>query len=158
MNYFEVNFDGLVGPNHNYAGLAEGNLASTANSKNTSYPKKAALQGLEKMRTLSKLGLKQALIPPQLRPDLQGLKRFAFTGNDKQLLEKASKQAPHLLAAVYSASSMWTANCATISPSLDSSDCKTHFTPANLVSNFHRSIEGENSFRFLNNTHPNLQN
>ena len=149
MNYFEVNFDGLVGPNHNYAGLAEGNLASATNSKNTSYPKKAALQGLEKMYTLSKMGLKQAVIPPQLRPNLKVLKHFGFRGNERKLLDKATSQAPHLLAAVYSASSMWTANCATVSPSLDSEDGKVHFTPANLVSNFHRSIEGENSFRFL---------
>ena len=59
MNYFEVNFDGLVGPNHNYAGLAEGNLASAANSKNTAYPKKAALQGLSKMKRVHDFGFKQ---------------------------------------------------------------------------------------------------
>lgn len=149
MNYSEINFDGLVGPNHNYAGLAEGNLASAANSKNTSFPKKAALQGLEKMMTLRKLGLKQAVTPPQARPNLRSLKNFGFTGNEKQILEKAAKDSPTLLAAVYSASSMWTANCATISPSIDSEDGKAHFTPANLPSNFHRSIEGDQSYRFL---------
>ena len=150
MNYFEVNFDGLVGPNHNYAGLAEGNLASAKNSKNTSFPKKAALQGLEKMQRLTKLGLKQAIIPPQQRPDLSALKRLGFEGSDKTVLEKAGKEAPQLLSAVYSASCMWTANCATVSPSKDTEDGKTHLTPANLSSNFHRSIEGQHSFHFLN--------
>ena len=157
MEYFELNFDGLVGPNHNYAGLAEGNLASAQNSNNTSYPKKAALQGLKKMLTLSQLGLKQAVIPPQLRPDLKILERFGLTGNEKQILEKAAKQTPQLLAAVYSASSMWTANCATISPSLDSTDGKVHFTPANLTSNFHRSIEGKSSYNFLSKAFSNTK-
>ena len=149
MNYFEVNFDGLVGPNHNYAGLAEGNLASAKNQQNTSFPKKAALQGLKKMRQLTKLGLKQAIIPPQQRPDLQELKKLGFEGNDKEILEKAGKESPQLLSAVYSASCMWTANCATISPSNDTIDNKLHLTPANLNSNFHRSIEGQNSYHFL---------
>ena len=91
MNFYEVNFDGLVGPNHNYAGLAEGNLASAKNSNMTSYPKKAALQGLEKMRLLNSLGLKQAVIPPQARPDLQELKKFGFEGNDKELLNQTAE-------------------------------------------------------------------
>lgn len=149
MNFYEVNFDGLVGPNHNYAGLAEGNLASAKNSNMTSYPKKAALQGLEKMRLLNSLGLKQAVIPPQARPDLQELKKFGFEGNDKELLSQTAEKAPELLAAVYSSSAMWTANCATVTPSADSEDNKVHLTPANLVTNFHRSIEGDNSYNFL---------
>lgn len=149
MNFYEVNFDGLVGPNHNYAGLAEGNLASAKNSNMTSYPKKAALQGLEKMRLLNSLGLKQAVIPPQARPDLQELKKFGFEGNDKELLNQTAEKAPELLAAVYSSSAMWTANCATVTPSADSEDNRAHLTPANLVTNFHRSIEGDNSYNFL---------
>src|SRR5439155_18317288 len=36
---------------------------------------------------------------------------------------------------------MWAANAATISPSADSADGRVHFTPANLLSTFHRSIE-----------------
>ena len=145
MKSYEVNFDGLVGPNHNYAGLAEGNLASAKNSQSTSYPAKAALQGLEKMKLLHDLGLKQAVLPPQQRPDISVLKRFGFTGNEKQILEKAAKESPHLLAAVYSASCMWTANCATVSPSIDTEDGKLHLTPANLITNMHRSIEGRAS-------------
>ena len=46
----EINFDGIVGPSHNYAGLSLGNLASSRNAGAASYPRAAALQGLAKMR------------------------------------------------------------------------------------------------------------
>jgi succinylarginine dihydrolase len=36
---------------------------------------------------------------------------------------------------------MWTANAATVSPSADTRDGRVHFTPANLLSQFHRSLE-----------------
>ena len=150
MKYREVNFDGLVGPNHNYAGLAQGNLASATNSKNTSYPKAAALQGLEKMKALFELGLTQGILPPLQRPDLVCLKKLGFTGKPKKIISKAANAAPELLAAVYSSSSMWTANAATVSPSCDTKDKRLHLTPANLNSNFHRSIE-------MDHTHFNLK-
>ena len=51
----EVNFDGLVGPTHNYAGLSLGNRASMGNAGATSSPRRAALQGLAKMRSLMDL-------------------------------------------------------------------------------------------------------
>jgi succinylarginine dihydrolase len=140
---FEVNFDGLVGPTHNYAGLSFGNVASTSNKASSSNPREAALQGLKKMRSLSQLGIKQALLPPQQRPDLEILKRLGFSGSDEQLLKKALQQSPELLAAVWSSSSMWTANAATVAPSNDTGDHKVHFTPANLTAKFHRSIEPE---------------
>lgn len=137
----EANFDGLVGPTHNYAGLAQGNLASAKNRLQPSNPRLAALQGLDKMARLASLGLPQGVIPPLQRPDLDWLRRIGFTGKDTQVLDKASRQAPHLLAAAYSASSMWTANAATITPSADSADSKVHITPANLTSQLHRSLE-----------------
>jgi len=141
MNSNEVNFDGLVGPTHNYAGLSDGNVASLNNAKNTSNPKQAALQGLKKMKALHDLGLKQGVFAPQERPDLYTLRRLGFTGNDAQVLEKAYQQSPTLLAACCSASSMWTANAATVSPSSDTNNGKVHFTPANLTNKFHRSLE-----------------
>ena len=149
MKYVEVNFDGLVGPNHNYAGLAQGNLASTSNSKNVSHPKAAALQGLEKMKALFDLGVPQAILPPLLRPNLTELKNLGLKGKPHKIIEKAAKTAPDLLAAVYSSSSMWTANCATVTPSCDAKDNKLHLTPANLVSNFHRSIESDDNYNLL---------
>ena len=138
---FEVNFDGLVGPTHNYSGLSFGNVASTSHRALESNPLEAVLQGLEKMKNLSDLGLKQGLLPPQERPDISALKRLGFSGSDKKILEDVFREAPDLISGVSSASSMWTANAATVSPSADAQDKKVHFTPANLISKFHRSIE-----------------
>jgi succinylarginine dihydrolase len=138
---YEVNFDGLVGPTHSYAGLAYGNLASQANQSSVSNPREAALQGLAKMKLLADLGVKQAVLPPQERPDMQALRRLGFSGSDAQILEKVHRDDPVLLAACSSSSSMWAANAATISPSADCADGRVHITPANLVSQFHRSLE-----------------
>ena len=55
----EINFDGIVGPSHNYAGLSLGNLASTRNLGKVSRPRDAALQGLAKMRANLERGLPQ---------------------------------------------------------------------------------------------------
>jgi succinylarginine dihydrolase len=137
----ELNFDGLVGPTHNYAGLSYGNLASLKHKAAVSRPREAALQGLAKMKLLMELGVRQAVLPPQERPDLRTLRRLGFGGRDAQVVERAWREDPVLLAACYSASAMWTANAATVSPSMDASDDRVHFTPANLVSQFHRSLE-----------------
>lgn len=137
----EVNFDGLVGPTHNYAGLARGNLASAKHQGLTSNPRAAALEGLGKMRTLLDLGLKQAIVPPQARPNLALLHRLGFTGPLHTVIQRATREAPKVLAAAYSASAMWTANAATVCPSADAFDKRVHFTPANLVSLLHRHQE-----------------
>lgn len=141
MKHFEANFDGLVGPTHNYAGLSFGNVASLNNAAATSSPKDAAKQGIKKAKALADLGLVQGMFAPQERPDLHTLRRIGFTGSDTEVLNKAAKEAPALLRACCSASSMWTANAATVSPSADTHDGKLHFTPANLVDKLHRSIE-----------------
>lgn len=143
MKHYEVNFDGLVGPTHNYAGLSFGNVASLTNAQNVSNPREAAKQGLAKMKSLTELGLVQGVLAPQQRPDLSILRRLGFTGNDANILKQAARQSPQALLACYSASSMWTANAATVSPSADTQDGRVHFTPANLVDKFHRSIEPE---------------
>ncbi len=145
----EANFDGLVGPTHNYAGLALGNLASTKNAEQPSNPRKAVLQGLAKMKALADLGLAQGVLPPHERPHIATLKRLGFGGKDADVLRKAHRDAPGLLAAMASASSMWTANAATVSPSADTIDRKIHFTPANLATNLHRAIEPETTARVL---------
>lgn len=145
----EANFDGLVGPTHNYAGLAQGNLASKRNAAQRSNPREAARQGLAKMRWLADLGLAQGLLPPQERPHLRTLRQLGWSGRDADLLHKVRRDDPALLAAVSSASSMWTANAATVAPSADSADGRVHFTPANLFSQRHRAIEAETSARLL---------
>jgi len=151
----EANFDGLVGPTHNYGGLSYGNVASSSNSARPSNPKQAAQQGLQKMKALYDLGMFQGVLAPQSRPDLHTLRRLGFTGNDSQVIQRAAQQDPALLASCYSASSMWTANAATVSPSADCSDGRLHFTPANLVNRFHRSIEHETTGRILQATFAN---
>ncbi|MDO6476977.1 N-succinylarginine dihydrolase [Alteromonas sp. 1_MG-2023] len=141
MQQFEVNFDGLVGPTHNYAGLSTGNVASQSNANAVSNPKEAAKQGLAKMKALADMGMKQGVLAPQERPDIAMLRRLGFSGSDAQVLDKAAKQAPQVFLACCSASSMWTANAATVSPGADTLDGRIHFTPANLTNKFHRSLE-----------------
>ncbi len=137
----EVNFDGLIGPTHNYSGLSPGNIASATNAGGVSRPKAAALQGLAKMKALADLGLKQGVLPPHQRPDLDALRAIGFSGSDENMLRQAHEADPTLLSAIWSASSMWAANAATVSPSADTGDGRVHLTPANLISNYHRSLE-----------------
>ena len=141
MKSFEVNFDGLVGPTHNYGGLSFGNVASQSNSQQASNPKEAALQGLEKMKALMDMGFVQGVLAPQERPDVAGLRSLGFCGTDAQVIERAAKEAMPLLVASCSASSMWVANAATVSPSADTADGRVHFTAANLNNKLHRSEE-----------------
>ena len=70
------------------------------------------------------------------------LRRLGFeVDDDETALRKAHREAPEILTACLSASNMWVANAATVCPSADASDGRVHFTPANLIVNFHRSIE-----------------
>ena len=143
----EWQFDGLVGPTHNYAGLSFGNVASAANAGAVSNPRLAALQGLEKMRFVQSLGIQQAFIPPQLRPIIPVLKQIGFDGGIKMALPQLRQRSPALLASIFSASYMWAANAGTVAPSADTQDGKLHITPANLLTNFHRSMEANLTLR-----------
>lgn len=149
MKAREVNFDGLVGLTHHYAGLSFGNEASTKHRFQVSNPKLAAKQGLLKMKALADAGFPQAVIPPQERPNVAVLRQLGFTGSDEQVVEKAGTQTPHLLSASSSASSMWVANAATVAPSADTLDGKVHLTVANLNNKFHRATEAETTERVL---------
>ncbi|GAC22701.1 succinylarginine dihydrolase [Paraglaciecola mesophila KMM 241] len=157
MKQFEVNFDGLVGPTHNYAGLSYGNVASLNNASAQSSPKQAAKQGLKKMKALADLGMIQGVLAPQARPDVDALRRLGFSGSDANVLQQAAKQAPAIFQACCSASSMWTANAATVSPSADTADGKVHFTPANLTNKYHRSLEPQVTGNILKATFANQQ-
>lgn len=149
MSAVEVNFDGLVGPTHSYAGLSWGNVASQRHQDLAANPKAAALQGIQKMRQLTALGLVQGVLPPHERPHLPSLRTLGFSGPDNEVLAQAAARSPRLLAAVSSASSMWTANAATVSASADTADARVHFTPANLNAKFHRAIEHPFTTRVL---------
>lgn len=136
----EINFDGLIGPSHNYAGLSLGNLASAKNAGGVSSPRAAALQGLEKMRANIQLGLTQGLFLPHDRPNLRWL---ASLGTE---LETAT---PQLRANALSASATWAANAATVSPAPDTRDGRCHMTVANLMTMPHRSHEWPGTLKQL---------
>ena len=146
---FEANFDGLVGPTHNYSGLSFGNIASANNQGVSANPKLAALQGLKKMKALADMGFKQGVLPPQERPCVGTLRTLGFDGSDADVIRAAIKHSPVVYSSLLSASSMWSANAATVSPSANTADGRVHFTPANLNNKFHRSIEHPQTARTL---------
>lgn len=150
----EANYDGLIGPTHNYGGLSEGNLASADNAGLIARPREAALQGLAKMKLMYDSGLVQGVLPPQARPDLTQLRLMGFSGTDEVVLANAWRANPKLVRNMSSASSMWSANAATVSPSADCVDGRLHLTPANLSTMFHRSIESEQTGRALRAAFP----
>ena len=132
MPLIEINFDGIVGPSHNYAGLSLGNLASTRNAGQLSQPRHAALEGIDKMRANLALGLSQGIFLPQPRPDRRWLAELGTTIGEAE---------PALAANAMSASAMWAANAATVSPAPDTADGRCHLTVANLRTMPHRSHE-----------------
>jgi succinylarginine dihydrolase len=150
----ELNLDGLVGPTHHHGGLGLGNLASMRHRHEVANPRAAALEGLAKMRLLVGLGLTQGVLPPQLRPDVAGLRRVGFSGDDAAVLAAAARGAPELLSAAASTSSMWAANAATVSPAADTADGRLHLTPANLVTQWHRALETPDTAAVLRSIFP----
>jgi succinylarginine dihydrolase len=148
-NMREINFDGLIGPTHNYAGLSFGNLAATSNAGAEARPRAAALQGLAKMRRLIGLGLTQGFLPPHDRPATGFLRSIGFAGDDDAVCAAAFRADPVLFANAFSASAMWTANAATVSPAPDSGDGRCQLSVANLSTNLHRSIEQDETLRQL---------
>jgi len=144
MPLVEINFDGLVGPSHNYAGLSLGNLASASHAGEASYPRAAALQGIAKMRHNLGLGLAQGLFAPLPRPNPVLLGALGLG-----TIDEADPVQRRLRAAAWSASAMWTANAATVSPAPDTTDGRCHLTAANLVTMPHRSQEWPDTVRQL---------
>ena len=139
MTLGEINFDGIVGPTHNFAGLSLGNLAATRNAGAESFPRAAALQGIAKMRANLALGLHQGILLPHPRPNRRWL----------AALDTDPAGAGHLWAAATSASAMWAANAATVSPAPDTADGRCHLSVANLVTMPHRSHEWPETLRQL---------
>ena len=145
----EYNFDGIVGPTHNYGGLSYGNVASMTHEGKVSNPRLAALEGLQKMRFVHSHGVGQGVLPPHDRPSLGTLRKLGFTGTDEEIIVAAAEHSDHLVRIVCSAAPMWCANAATVAPSCDTSDGLLHITPANLHELFHRAIEAEVTGRVL---------
>ncbi|MDT9597896.1 N-succinylarginine dihydrolase [Sphingosinicella rhizophila] len=132
MEATEINFDGIIGPSHNYAGLSHGNIASSNSRGIISRPRAAALQGVAKMRHNIRLGLPQGVLLPHPRPDRKWLVEL---GTDVETVPAS------LRPAAFSASAMWAANAATVSPAPDCGDGRCHLTVANLRTMPHRSHE-----------------
>ena len=149
MSTIEINFDGLIGPMHNYAGLSAGNIASASNAGAVSQPRAAALQGLAKMKRLMDRGLTQGFLPPPRRPALVALRRLGFDGDDKTVLDRAADKDPVLFNNACSASAMWAANAATVIAGADSADGRVHLVTANLATMLHRSLEAPDTFAML---------
>jgi succinylarginine dihydrolase len=101
------------------------------------------------MKALAGRGYPQAVLPPHERPDVAALRSLGFTGDDATIIARAARDHAPLLAACSSAAAMWAANAATVSPSADTADRRVHFTPANLMSHFHRAIEAPTTTRVL---------
>lgn len=150
----EVNFDGLIGPTHHYGGLSHGNVASATHRYQKSSPKQAALQGLRKMKLLADRGVPQAVLPPHPRPYWPLLNAHGHSGNDANTLVEVARTDPALLSVAMSASSMWAANAATVSPSLETADGRVHLTPANLWTTTHRRLEPEFTWNVLRKIFP----
>lgn len=150
----EANFDSIVGPTHNYAGLSRGNVASMSHRGEVSRPRRAALQGLAKMRLLHDLGVCQGVLPPQSRPAVEVMRELGYGGSDREVVERVGREDPVLLARTSSASAMWAANAGTVSSSDETVDGRVHLSVANLRTMFHRLIEAPQTERTLRAVFP----
>lgn len=145
----EINFDGLIGPTHNYAGLSDGNVASAKNKDTVARPRQAALEGIAKMRRLMAMGVAQGVLPPHERPPMAFLRSLGFSGDDASVWAQACANEDRLARNALAASAMWAANAATVSPGADCADGRLHFTPANLHTMLHRALEADATDRAL---------
>jgi succinylarginine dihydrolase len=157
QQYFEVQCDGLIGASHNYSGLSFGNVASTNNEGGISRPKLAALQGLEKMRFVHDLGVAQLVLPPPVRPNFQYALQMGLDLTDGATYSDLTSIKAEIIRACWSASSMWAANAATVSPSLNCDDAQTHVTPANLANSLHRSQEAYERYSLFSKIFVNVE-
>lgn len=149
MDCVEVQIDRVVGPTHHFGGLGVGNLASQSHHGQESNPAAAAIQGLDKMRRVAELGIPQLILPPMLRPDWSFLRSVGFSGTKSEILMRAAGESPQLLSASMSCSAMWTANAATVAPSIDTTASNPLVTVANLSASIHRALEPLQTHRQL---------
>jgi succinylarginine dihydrolase len=140
----EVNVDRIVAPTHHHGGLGVANRAAWRNRHLVSSPRAAALQGIRKMRLAADAGAVQLALPPTPRPDRAVLARMGVSSS-----RLADTDVRDLVAASSSSASMWVANSATFTSSIEAADGRPHLTPANLVSSFHRASEVRHTTRLL---------
>lgn len=154
----ELNIDALVGPTHHFGGLGVGNVASLSHQSQPSRPREAALEGLRKAEVVASFGVPQFVWLPPVRPNLTLLRQLGFTGSVQDQLTQAYQQSPRILSAVFSSAFMWAANSATVTPAPDARDGRMHFTPANLISSWHRWSEASERAMDLANMFPRGEN
>ncbi len=150
MKHKQIFVDGIIGPTYHYGGMAVGNVLSQAHKHQESYPKKAALEGLEKMNQVRQLGCLQYVLPPLCKDVDRLLSLWGYEQGDMTSRLKALGYAhPYYLSALFSGASAWVANSCHITPSCDALDGICHITPANLVSCFHRHLDVDGYRDFL---------
>lgn len=143
MNMLEAQVGCLPGLTHSFGGLSPDNRAAIENRFQNSYPRAAALQNLNLMKKIADLGIPQVVLPPHERPNLVLLRSLGFSGTDWSVMAAAMRHNVDLVVSTCSSSFMWTANAATVAPSIDTADGKLHIVPANLAANLHRAAEAE---------------
>lgn len=145
----EFNIDGLIGPTHHFGGLGIGNIASESNRSRLSHPRRAALEGLSKMRKLHELGIPQFFLPPPKRPNGAWLRSIGFDQSNPDDWKRCFDCFPTVFSSALSSSFMWMANAACVSAGVDSSDGKNRVVVANLAASLHRGQEREERFAQL---------
>lgn len=137
----EFNIDGLIGPTHHFGGLGIGNIASESNQSRVSYPRRAALEGLSKMRLLYEMGIPQFFLPPPRRPHSDWFKKVGFDFNTPEDRVCCFEFFPAVFSSAFSSSFMWMANAASVSVGVDCLDGMNRFIVANLAASLHREQE-----------------
>ena len=117
----QVFIDCMPGPTNHFGGHAFGNMASMTAKGQHSNPKKAALEWIEKINKLKKIGAYQLILPPHRRPLAHYLKH-------PQLNELSS-------------GFIWMANAGHFIPNSDTSKRYHQFIPANMNATYHRKYE-----------------
>lgn len=132
MSVTEINFDGLIGPSHNYAGLSLGNLASSRNAGAIAYPRAYRIAGYREDARQYPTGAGAGHVPAAMAArwsmagavgDRYWCSRAAYPrGGDVGIIHVGSKRSNGF-------------------PASDTADGRTHLTVANLVTMPHRSHE-----------------
>ena len=144
--------DTIIGPTYHYGGLALGNTHSLDHKHVVANPKKAALQGLSKMKLLRDHGISQYVLPAYVR-DYKGLVQGYYNnqGDFEDNLKRLYDENLDIFSSFFSASSAWLANAWTMTPSIDSSDGRYHVSPASLNACFHRQLDVKQTIAILTN-------
>ena len=123
----EANFDSLVGPTHNYAGLSYGNVASTGNGQRAANPRLASPPGPGQNESPADLGnFARACSPLHERLDVASLRQLGCRQRRPGDCPRRARSACRAGHAARS-SPMWDGQRRHRQPSADSADGRVHF-------------------------------